>query len=69
MTKEEMNQVIKDAMVRNLRKETDIPDDIGSKYKNWVLGKVQLANAQLKEQATQQAQAQTQEQGEENGRT
>lgn len=47
MTKEEQNQIIKDALVRNLRKETEIPDDIGSIYKNWLLGKIQQAAPQL----------------------
>lgn len=58
MTKEEMNQVIKDAMVRNLRKETNIPDDIGNTYKKWVLSKVQLASAQLQAQNSEQEQEQ-----------
>lgn len=47
MTKEEQNQIIKDALVRNLRKETEIPDDIGNIYKNWLLGKIQQAAPQL----------------------
>lgn len=47
MTKEEQNQIIKDALVRSLRKETKIPDDIGNIYKNWLLGKIQQAAPQL----------------------
>ena len=47
MTKEDQNQIIKDALVRNLRKETEIPDDIGNIYKNWLLGKIQQAAPQL----------------------
>ena len=43
MTKEEQNQIIKDALVRSLRKEPKIPDDIGNIYKNWLLGKIQQA--------------------------
>jgi len=55
MTKEEQNQIIKDAWVRNLRKENDIPNDIGNIYKNWVIGKVKAASAQLKEPVEQPA--------------
>lgn len=47
MTKEEQNQIIKDALVRSLRKEPKIPDDIGNIYKNWLLGKIQQAAPQL----------------------
>lgn len=47
MTKEDMNQIIKDALARSLRKEPEIPDDIGNIYKNWLLGKVQQATPQL----------------------
>lgn len=47
MTKEDQNQIIKDALVRNLRKETEIPDDIGNIYRNWLLGKIQQAAPQL----------------------
>lgn len=47
MTKEDQNQIIKDALIRNLRKETEIPDDIGNIYKNWLLGKIQQAAPQL----------------------
>lgn len=50
MTKQEQNQIIKDALVNNLQKETEIPNDIGEIYKNWVLGKVQEASAQLQQQ-------------------
>ena len=47
MTKEDQNQIIKDALIRNLRKETEIPVDIGNIYKNWLLGKIQQAAPQL----------------------
>lgn len=57
MTKEEQNQVIKDAWVRNLRKETDIPENIGNIYKNWVISKVKSASAQLQEPIQQPEQA------------
>lgn len=62
MTKEEQNQIIKDAWVRNLRKETDIPENIGNIYKNWVIGKVKAANSQLQEPAQPAQPAQQQEQ-------
>lgn len=60
MTKEEQNQIIKDAWVRNLQKENDIPTDIGQLYENWVLVKIQEAQQQLL-QPQQQAQGQGQE--------
>lgn len=47
MTKEEQNQIIKDAWVRNLQAEKEIPSDIGSTYKNWLLGKIKQAASQL----------------------
>ena len=47
MTKEEQNRIIKDALSRNLRKSTEIPEDIGGLYANWVRSKVQEASAQL----------------------
>lgn len=62
MTKEEQNQIIKDAWVRNLQKEADIPEDIGNIYKNWVLTKIQEASAQLI-QTQGPAPEQSQEQG------
>lgn len=62
MTKEEQNQIIKDAWVRNLKKETDIPTDIGQLYENWVLVKIQEAQQQLLQPQQQQAQ-QNQPQG------
>lgn len=61
MTKEEQNQIIKDAWVRNLQKENDIPTDIGQIYENWVLGKIQEAQQQLLQ--PQQAQEAQQGQG------
>ena len=64
MTKEEQNQIIKDAWVRNLQKETDIPEDIGNIYRNWVLAKIQEASAQLiQTQGPAPEQQQSQEQG------
>lgn len=54
MTKEEQNQIIKDAWVRNLQKRTDIPEDIGNVYKNWLLGKIAQASQQMMQQAQQQ---------------
>jgi len=49
MTKEEQNQIIKDAWVRNLQKEKDIPEDVGNIYRNWLLGKIKQASDQLKQ--------------------
>lgn len=49
MTKEEQNQVIKDAWVHNLQKEKDIPEDVGNIYRNWLLGKIKQASDQLKQ--------------------
>lgn len=54
MTKEEQNQIIKDAWVRNLQKETDIPENIGEIYKNWVRSIVIQASQQLTAEAQQQ---------------
>lgn len=56
MTKEEQQTIIKEAMVRNLRKHDDIPEDIGLIYQNWVLSKIQQASSQLIQQ-TEPAQA------------
>lgn len=50
MTKEEQNQIIKDAWVRNLQKEGDIPEDIATIYKNWVMSLIQKVSDQLKPQ-------------------
>lgn len=50
MTKEEQNQIIKDAWVRNLQKQGDIPEDIGEIYRNWVQAKVKEASSQLIQQ-------------------
>lgn len=63
MTKEEQNQIIKDAWVRNLQKEGDIPTDIGQLYENWVLGKIQEAQQQLLQPQQQQEAQQNQPQG------
>lgn len=56
MTKEEQNQIIKDTWMRNLRKETELPDNIGSVYRSWVIGKVRQAGAQLQKPAEEQPQ-------------
>lgn len=61
MTKEEQNQIIKDAWVRNLQKEGDIPTGIGQIYENWVLGKIQEAQQQLLQPQQQQEAQQGQE--------
>lgn len=53
MTKEQQNQIIKDAMARNLQKQTDIPEDIGTTYQNWLLGKIKQASEQLAQPAQQ----------------
>lgn len=59
MTKEEQNKIIKDALSRNLRKATEIPEDIGGLYANWVRSKVKQASAQLVQtQGPQAAQGQ-----------
>lgn len=64
MTKEEQNQIIKDAWVRNLQKEKDIPEDVGNIYRNWLLGKIKQASDQLKQTQGPQDQGNT-EQGQE----
>ena len=58
MTKEEQNQIIKDAWVRNLRKENDIPEDIGGLYVNWVRNMIAQASAQLQQSQGPQEQGQ-----------
>lgn len=63
MTKEDQNQMIKDAWVRNLQKEKDIPEDVGNIYKNWLLGKIKQASDQLKQtQGPQDQQGQGEDQ-------
>lgn len=64
MTKEEQNQTIKDAWVRNLQKEDDIPENVGEIYKNWVLGKIQQASSQLQQSAKPQEGEQAPAEGE-----
>lgn len=64
MTKEEQNQIIKDAWMRNLQKEKDIPEDIGNIYRNWLLGKIKQASDQLKQTQGPQDQG-NEEQGQE----
>ena len=64
MTKEEQSQIIKDAWVRNLQKEKDIPEDIGNIYRNWLLGKIKQASDQLKQTQGPQDQG-NEEQGQE----
>lgn len=61
MTKEEQNKIIKDAMVRNLQKEEDIPESIGDTYRNWLAGKIQQASAQLQQPAQPEQEQQQQE--------
>jgi len=63
MTKEEMNNIIKQAWVRNLQKEDDIPSDIGKTYKNWLRGLIQQAQGMLQQAAQPPQQEQQQEQG------
>ena len=60
MTKEEQNQIVKDAMVRNLQKEGDIPESIGDTYRSWLAGKIKQASEQL-QQPAQPEQEQQQE--------
>lgn len=60
MTKEERNQIIKDAWVRNLQKKTDIPEDIGETYKLWLRGLIEQATNQLKSEQAQTAQSEQQ---------
>lgn len=64
MTKEEQNQIIKDAWVRSLQKEKDIPEDVGNIYRNWLLGKIKQASDQLKQAQGPQDQG-NEEQGQE----
>ena len=56
MTKEEQNQIIKDAWVRNLQKEGDIPESISLIYENWVLSLIQKVSSQLKPQPEDETQ-------------
>lgn len=58
MTKEEQNQIIKDAWVRNLRKADDIPENIGQTFAFWVRNKIMQVSMQLKEPAPQQQEQQ-----------
>lgn len=62
MTKEQQNQYVKDALVRNLQKEVSIPEDIGETYRNWVIGLVNKSSAQLI-QKTEEKNAKQQGQG------
>lgn len=64
MTKEEQNQTIKDAWVRNLQKEDNIPENVGEIYRNWVLGKIQQASSQLQQSAQPQQDEQAPAEGE-----
>lgn len=48
MTKDEQNRIIKEAWVRNLRKEKDIPSNIGELYANWVRNIVSQASTEMK---------------------
>jgi hypothetical protein len=64
MTKEQQNQIIKDAWVRALQKENDIPENIGNIYKNWLLGKIKQASDQLKQPAQPEGDQQQQQQEE-----
>ena len=61
MTKEEQNQIIKDALMRNLRKNDSIPDNLGDLYENWLTGKIRQASEQLVQQQGPQEQGQQQE--------
>lgn len=47
MTKEEQNQIIKNKWVEHLQREDNIPESVGEIYRNWLLGKIQQASAQL----------------------
>lgn len=47
MTKEDTNNLIKAAWVRNLQKRTSIPEDICETFKAWVQGLTNRASAQL----------------------
>ena len=67
MTKEKQNQIIKDAWVRNLQKEGDIPEDISLIYKNWVLSLIQKVSDQLKPQAQPEEQNKENSQEAQNG--
>lgn len=60
MTKEAQNQIIKDAWVRNLQKNNDIPKDIGNLYTNWLRGVIM--NAMQQQTAKQQQAASSQQQ-------
>lgn len=49
MTLAEQNQIIRDAWVRNLQKQGNIPEDLGTIYKNWLKEKIKQAAEQLVE--------------------
>lgn len=63
MTKEEQNQIIKDAMAKNLQKETDIPEDIGRTYEIWLQGLVTQASKQFMQQSSKPQETQQPAQG------
>lgn len=63
MTKEDQNQIIKDAWVRNLQKKEDIPEDIGQTFRNWVLGLIKKSNGQLTQMQGPQDKDQQQSEG------
>lgn len=50
MTKQEQNTIVKEAIVRNLKKHNNIPEDIGDIFRTWVQGLVQQAVQQVMQQ-------------------
>ena len=50
MTKQEQNTIVKEAIVRNLQKHNNIPEDIGDIFRTWVQGLVQQAVQQVMQQ-------------------
>lgn len=47
MTKEEQNNIITEAWTRNLRKGTNIPENIGTMFTSWLRGLIKQANEQI----------------------
>lgn len=69
MTKERQNEIIKEAWVRNLQAEKDIPESVGYTYSLWIQGLIKQAagilstsgQPQQTQQNTQAPAEQTQE--------
>lgn len=62
MTKERQNEIIKEAWVRNLQAEKDIPESIGNTYCLWIQGLIKQASGILSTSGQPQGQQQPQQQ-------